>query len=117
MMDFNLLFLLLFVSVVFIILGFVRKQYLLVLFGSIFFLFAGVFTLNGIQMQTGSLVVETSTNTTTVSNVYTTYYSVFPNPFGMGFALVGLALLIMSILWLFDKKGVSSSSEDDDLDE
>ena len=115
MMNFDMLFLFLFVSLTFLVLGFARKQYMLVLVGGIFLIFVGSFTLNGIQMQSGSLIVENSSNTTTVTSLYTIVYPSFPSPFGSGMVLIGLAILFIGIMGMFEKPKGFSSSEDDDL--
>ena len=116
MIDIVFFGLLVFIGLMICFLGFMKKQYSLMLFGGLSLFFAGLLSWTGIEMQTG-LVVQTVNDTVIlVTNSSSVFYDTFPSPFAIFFILFGLGTIFFGVFSILEKppREIAGEGEYDD---
>lgn len=97
MIDLFLVLFLLGISCVLIVLGFVRRQWSVVIIGSILLGLCGAMIMNGLSYQTGVSVNELNSTVTVVTDNYSVYTGIFRYPISLVLLFSSVGLIIFSI--------------------
>ena len=103
-------------NLVFLTIGFVNKQYVLIIYSGILFLILGAFLLQGFSYETGYNQTKTTDNitlteTTTTNYVNENWNSNFKIPLSAVYFLSGLAMVFIGIFSYYADKRDNRTSE------
>jgi hypothetical protein len=103
-------------NLVFLTIGFVNKQYVLIIYSGILFLILGAFLLQGFSYETGYNQTKTTDNitlteTTTTQYVNQNWTSIFKLPLSAVYFLNGLAMVFIGIFSYYSDKRDKRTSE------
>jgi len=101
MIDIYIFIIFLTISLIFSIVGFLKEQYMLIIFSGILFLILGGVFITGLQYITGSNVSLITGNNYSVVDTITTYNSQFKIPFSIFLFLTGLSMIFIGIFSYF----------------
>lgn len=118
-MDALILSILLVFSLTLLVLGFFKKQVVIVLFSGISFMMLGLFLMNGIEYLSSKTTTIIDNTTTTINNTYTiwnhfigTSTLTLNSTLGILFILFGLFLTLICGIALFTGKAKIDFTED-----
>lgn len=124
-MDMDLFFLLASFAIILFIVGFAKKQLLIITFSGISFILLGLFSFNGLSYVSSSIITDINSTVTEVNYVYSNWHHAFGNSdltvgttLGILFCLFGLFLFLVSAILFFQGKSeFNLNTTDDDIEE
>ena len=118
-MDIILFSVLLLFAISLLVLGFIRKHIVLIIFSGIAFMIVGIFAINGIEYVSSTTIFTNNISTTTIVNNYSNWTHSFGNSniyynqaIGWLFSLFGLFIVIVAAVLSFGKDKVGLSLDD-----
>ena len=119
MIEIQLFSLILGLAIIFIFIGWTRKQYVLSMIGSLFFVYAGLLTFSGFRYVSGKVLNATitavNTTITTETIQFSSWSSNLANPLSITLILVGVFLLVVSILGIIGTKPEREHSDEESM--
>lgn len=122
-MDITLFIIIFVFAITILLLGFFKKQIVIILFSGIAFFMLGIFCLNGIEYVSSSTIQTMNNSVSIVTNNYSSWIHTFGSSnitytsvLGILFCLFGLFLFIVCAVLTFTGKANIDFSEDGDID-